>query len=61
LSACGIPCAAEKHVAWSFRVRVVFAFGPVPEETDMCITAWVVPGRAAGWATLGRESGWANL
>jgi hypothetical protein len=38
----------------------VFTFGPVPEETVMSITAWIVPGQAADCATAGRQSGWAN-
>ena len=37
------------------RTARSFPFGPVPEETVMSITAWIVPGRAAGC-----QSGWAN-
>jgi hypothetical protein len=37
-----------------------FAFGLVPEEIVMSITAWIVPVPAADWAADDRQSGWAN-
>jgi hypothetical protein len=58
-----IGFVAKIAILWTIGIVVILIgailalFGMAGHaETDMSITAWIVPGRA----TAGRESGWAN-
>jgi hypothetical protein len=53
------PATAHANMARQCVARS-FAFGLVPEEIVMSITAWIVPVPAADWAADDRQSGWAN-